>query len=132
MRWWTFCESAWGCLFGLILEDVVSDKCLDDLLFPLRCLKIVLQKGLTVDFEKVSRSWLVCKSEQEKQQCFRSLVHLLAGGSQVYLVTARTSFVPFCPATALESLIILSMLGYVGAQMEHENILGKKYIVRDV
>ncbi len=62
-----------GVYSVFIARIIASDKRLDSrlLLFSRALpLKIVLQKGLTVDFEKVSRSWLcLCKSqEQEKQQ----------------------------------------------------------------
>ncbi len=43
---------AWGCLFGLILRMSLLDKRLDVTSVIAVPFKIVLQKGLIVDFEK--------------------------------------------------------------------------------
>ncbi len=52
--------------------------------------KIVLQKGLTVDFEKSQVLACLVSQEQEKQQRFLlSWLEFLAGGSQVYLVDSK-------------------------------------------
>ncbi len=59
LRWWTF--KSLKCFIWSLSLRMSSDKArrTSPSYFLCGAFKIVLQKGLTVDFEKVSRSWLL-------------------------------------------------------------------------
>lgn len=121
-----------GVYSVFVLEDVASDKCLDvtSVISSAVPFKIVLQKGLTVDFEKSPGLGLFGKSGAGKTTTLLAiLAQFLAGGSQVYLVDGKNEL------QALSNLLerasgvsdVLSMLGYVVAQMEQrEAFLGEE------
>lgn len=121
-----------GVYSVFILEDVASDKCLDvtSVISSTVPFKIVLQKGLAVDFEKSPGLGLFGKSGAGKTTTLLSfLAQFLAGGSQVYLVDGKNELQALSNVLQRASGVsdVLSMLGYVVAQMEQrEDFLGKE------
>lgn len=121
-----------GVYSVFILEDVASDKCLDvtSVISSAVPFKIVLQKGLIVDFEKSPGLGLFGKSGSGKTTTLISfLAQFLAGGSQVYLVDGKNELQALSNVLQRASGVsdVLSMLGYVVAQMEQrEAFLGKE------
>ena len=121
-----------GVYSVFILEDVASDKRLDvtSVISSAVPFKIVLQKGLTVDFEKSPGLGLFGRSGSGKTTTLLSfLAQFLAGGSQVYLVDGKSELEVLSNvlqrATGVSD--VLSMLGYVVAQMEQrEKFLGQE------
>ena len=121
-----------GVYSVFILEDVASDKRLDvgSVISSTVPFKIVLQKGLTVDFEKSPGLGLFGRSGSGKTTTLLSfLAQFLAGGSQVYLVDGKSELEVLSNvlqrATGVSD--VLSMLGYVVAQMEQrEKFLGQE------
>lgn len=120
-----------GVYSVFILEDVASDKRLDvtSVISSAVPFKIVLQKGLIVDFEKSPGLGLFGKSGAGKTTTLLSfLAQFLAGGSQVYLVDGKNELQALSNVLQRASGVsdVLSMLGYVVAQMEQrEDFLGK-------
>lgn len=121
-----------GVYSVFILEDVASDKRLDvtSVISSAVPFKIVLQKGLIVDFEKSPGLGLFGKSGAGKTTTLLSfLAQFLAGGSQVYLVDGKNELQALSNVLQRASGVsdVLSMLGYVVAQMEQrEDFLGKE------
>lgn len=121
-----------GVYSVFILEDVASDKCLDvtSVISSAVPFKIVLQKGLIVDFEKSPGLGLFGKSGSGKTTTLLAfLAQFLAGGSQVYLVDGKNELQALSNVLQRASGVsdVLSMLGYVVAQMEQrEAFLGKE------
>lgn len=121
-----------GVYSVFVLEDVASDKCLDvtSVISSAVPFKIVLQKGLTVDFEKSPGLGLFGKSGAGKTTTLLAfLAQFLAGGSQVYLVDGKNELQALSNVLQRASGVsdVLSMLGYVVAQMEQrEDFLGKE------
>lgn len=121
-----------GVYSVFILEDTASDKRLDvtSVISSAVPFKIVLQKGLTVDFEKSPGLGLFGKSGSGKTTTLLSfLAQFLAGGSQVYLVDGKNELQALSNVLQRASGVsdVLSMLGYVVAQMEQrEDFLGKE------
>ena len=121
-----------GVYSVFILEDVASDKRLDvtSVISSAVPFKIVLQKGLVVDFEKSPGLGLFGKSGSGKTTTLLSfLAQFLAGGSQVYLVDGKNELQALSNVLQRASGVsdVLSMLGYVVAQMEQrEDFLGKE------
>lgn len=121
-----------GVYSVFMLEDVASDKRLDvgSVISSTVPFKIVLQKGLTVDFEKSPGLGLFGKSGAGKTTTLLSfLAQFLAGGSQVYLVDGKNELQALSNVLQRASGVsdVLSMLGYVVAQMEQrEDFLGKE------
>ena len=121
-----------GVYSVFILEDVASDKRLDvtSVISSAVPFKIVLQKGLVVDFEKSPGLGLFGKSGAGKTTTLLSfLSQFLAGGSQVYLVDGKNELQALSNVLQRASGVsdVLSMLGYVVAQMEQrEDFLGKE------
>lgn len=121
-----------GVYSVFILEDVASDKRLDvtSVISSTVPFKIVLQKGLTVDFEKSPGLGLFGKSGAGKTTTLLSvLAQFLAGGSQVYLVDGKNELQALSNVLQRASGVsdVLSMLGYVVAQMEQrEAFLGQE------
>jgi hypothetical protein len=121
-----------GVYSVFMLEDVASDKRLDvgSVISSTVPFKIVLQKGLTVDFEKSPGLGLFGKSGAGKTTTLLSfLAQFLAGGSQVYLVDGKNELQALSNVLQRASGVsdVLSMLGYVVAEMEQrEDFLGKE------
>lgn len=121
-----------GVYSVFMLEDVGSDKRLDvgSVISSTVPFKIVLQKGLVVDFEKSPGLGLFGKSGAGKTTTLLvSLAQFLAGGSQVYLVDGKNELQALSNVLQRASGVsdVLSMLGYVVAQMEQrEAFLGKE------
>lgn len=121
-----------GVYSVFILEDVASDKCLDvtSVISSAVPFKIVLQKGLSVDFEKSPGLGLFGKSGAGKTTTLLAfLAQFLAGGSQVYLVDGKNELQALSNVLQRASGVsdVLSMLGYVVAQMEQrEDFLGRE------
>lgn len=121
-----------GVYSVFILENVASDKRLDvtSVISSAVPFKIVLQKGLIVDFEKSPGLGLFGKSGAGKTTTLLSfLAQFLAGGSQVYLVDGKNELQALSNVLQRASGVsdVLSMLGYVVAQMEQrEDFLGKE------
>ena len=121
-----------GVYSVFILEEVASDKRLDvtSVISSAVPFKIVLQKGLTVDFEKSPGLGLFGKSGAGKTTTLLAfLAQFLAGGSQVYLVDGKNELQALSNVLQRASGVsdVLSMLGYVVAQMEQrEAFLGKE------
>lgn len=121
-----------GVYSVFMLEDVASDKRLDvgSVISSTVPFKIVLQKGLVVDFEKSPGLGLFGKSGAGKTTTLLSfLAQFLAGGSQVYLVDGKNELQALSNVLQRASGVsdVLSMLGYVVAQMEQrEDFLGKE------
>lgn len=121
-----------GVYSVFILENVASDKRLDvtSVISSAVPFKIVLQKGLIVDFEKSPGLGLFGKSGAGKTTTLLSfLAEFLAGGSQVYLVDGKNELQALSNVLQRASGVsdVLSMLGYVVAQMEQrEDFLGKE------
>ena len=121
-----------GVYSVFILEDVGSDKRLDvgSVISSAVPFKIVLQKGLAVDFEKSPGLGLFGKSGAGKTTTLLAfLAQFLAGGSQVYLVDGKNELQALSNVLQRASGVsdVLSMLGYVVAQMEQrEDFLGKE------
>lgn len=121
-----------GVYSVFMLEDVASDKRLDvgSVISSTVPFKIVLQKGLTVDFEKSPGLGLFGKSGAGKTTTLLSfLAQFLAGGSQVYLVDGKNELQALSNVLQRASGVsdVLSMLGYVVAQMEQrEDFLGSE------
>ena len=121
-----------GVYSVFILEDVASDKRLDvgSVISSTVPFKIVLQKGLVVDFEKSPGLGLFGKSGAGKTTTLLAfLAQFLAGGSQVYLVDGKNELQALSNVLQRASGVsdVLSMLGYVVAQMEQrEDFLGKE------
>ena len=121
-----------GVYSVFVLEDVASDKRLDvgSVISSTVPFKIVLQKGLTVDFEKSPGLGLFGKSGSGKTTTLLSfLAQFLAGGSQVYLVDGKNELQALSNVLQRASGVsdVLSMLGYVVAEMEQrEDFLGKE------
>lgn len=121
-----------GVYSVFVLEDVGSDKRLDvgSVISSAVPFKIVLQKGLIVDFEKSPGLGLFGKSGAGKTTTLLSfLAQFLAGGSQVYLVDGKNELQALSNVLQRASGVsdVLSMLGYVVAQMEQrEDFLGKE------
>lgn len=121
-----------GVYSVFILENVASDKRLDvtSVISSAVPFKIVLQKGLVVDFEKSPGLGLFGKSGAGKTTTLLSfLAQFLAGGSQVYLVDGKNELQALSNVLQRASGVsdVLSMLGYVVAQMEQrEDFLGKE------
>lgn len=121
-----------GVYSVFILEDVASDKRLDvgSVISSTVPFKIVLQKGLVVDFEKSPGLGLFGKSGAGKTTTLLAyLAQFLAGGSQVYLVDGKNELQALSNVLQRASGVsdVLSMLGYVVAQMEErEAFLGKE------
>lgn len=121
-----------GVYSVFVLEDVASDKRLDvtSVISSAVPFKIVLQKGLIVDFEKSPGLGLFGKSGAGKTTTLLSfLAQFLAGGSQVYLVDGKNELQALSNVLERASGVsdVLSMLGYVVAQMEQrEAFLGKE------
>ena len=121
-----------GVYSVFILENVASDKRLDvtSVISSAVPFKIVLQKGLIVDFEKSPGLGLFGKSGAGKTTTLLSfLSQFLAGGSQVYLVDGKNELQALSNVLQRASGVsdVLSMLGYVVAQMEQrEDFLGKE------
>lgn len=125
-----------GVYSVFVLEDVASDKRLDvtSVISSAVPFKIVLQKGLIVDFEKSPGLGLFGKSGAGKTTTLLSfLAQFLAGGSQVYLVDGKNELQALSNVLQRASGVsdVLSMLGYVVAQMEQrEDFLGKEGVRR--
>lgn len=125
-----------GVYSVFILEDVASDKRLDvtSVISSAVPFKIVLQKGLIVDFEKSPGLGLFGKSGAGKTTTLLSfLAQFLAGGSQVYLVDGKNELQALSNVLQRASGVsdVLSMLGYVVAQMEQrEELLGREGALR--
>lgn len=121
-----------GVYSVFMLEDVASDKRLDvtSVISSAVPFKIVLQKDLTVDFEKSPGLGLFGKSGAGKTTTLLAfLAQFLAGGSQVYLVDGKNELQALSNVLQRASGVsdVLSMLGYVVAQMEQrEAFLGKE------
>lgn len=121
-----------GVYSVFVLEEVASDKRLDvtSVISSAVPFKIVLQKGLIVDFEKSPGLGLFGKSGAGKTTTLLAvLVQFLAGGSQVYLVDGKNELQALSNVLQRASGVsdVLSMLGYVVAQMEQrEDFLGKE------
>lgn len=121
-----------GVYSVFILENVASDKRLDvtSVISSAVPFKIVLQKGLIVDFEKSPGLGLFGKSGAGKTTTLLFfLAQFLAGGSQVYLVDGKNELQALSNVLQRASGVsdVLSMLGYVVAQMEQrEDFLGKE------
>lgn len=121
-----------GVYSVFMLEDVGSDKRLDvgSVISSTVPFKIVLQKGLIVDFEKSPGLGLFGKSGAGKTTTLLAfLAQFLAGGSQVYLVDGKNELQALSNVLQRASGVsdVLSMLGYVVAQMEQrEAFLGKE------
>lgn len=121
-----------GVYSVFILEEVASDKRLDvtSVISSAVPFKIVLQKGLIVDFEKSPGLGLFGKSGAGKTTTLLAfLAQFLAGGSQVYLVDGKNELQALSNVLQRASGVsdVLSMLGYVVAQMEQrEELLGKE------
>ena len=121
-----------GVYSVFMLEDVASDKRLDvgSVISSTVPFKIVLQKGLIVDFEKSPGLGLFGKSGAGKTTTLLSfLAQFLAGGSQVYLVDGKNELQALSNVLQRASGVsdVLSMLAYVVAQMEQrEDFLGKE------
>lgn len=121
-----------GVYSVFVLEEVASDKRLDvtSVISSAVPFKIVLQKGLVVDFEKSPGLGLFGKSGAGKTTTLLSfLAQFLAGGSQVYLVDGKNELQALSNVLQRASGVsdVLSMLGYVVAQMEQrEAFLGKE------
>lgn len=121
-----------GVYSVFILENVASDKRLDvtSVISSAVPFKIVLQKGLIVDFEKSPGLGLFGKSGAGKTTTLLSfLAQFLAGGSQVYLVDGKNELQALSNVLQRASGVsdVFSMLGYVVAQMEQrEDFLGKE------
>ena len=121
-----------GVYSVFILENVASDKRLDvtSVISSAVPFKIVLQKGLIVDFEKSPGLGLFGKSGSGKTTTLLFfLAQFLAGGSQVYLVDGKNELQALSNVLQRASGVsdVLSMLGYVVAQMEQrEDFLGKE------
>ena len=121
-----------GVYSVFILENVASDKRLDvtSVISSAVPFKIVLQKGLIVDFEKSPGLGLFGKSGAGKTTTLLSfLAQFLAGGSQVYLVDGKNELQALSNVLQRASGVsdVLSMLGYVVAQMkQREDFLGKE------
>ena len=121
-----------GVYSVFILEDIASDKRLDvtSVISSAVPFKIVLQKGLIVDFEKSPGLGLFGKSGAGKTTTLLAfLAQFLAGGSQVYLVDGKNELQALSNVLQRASGVsdVLSMLGYVVAQMEErEDFLGKE------
>ena len=121
-----------GVYSVFVLEDVASDKRLDvtSVISSAVPFKIVLQKGLAVDFEKSPGLGLFGKSGAGKTTTLLAfLAQFLAGGSQVYLVDGKNELQALSNVLQRASGVsdVLSMLGYVVAQMEQrEDFLGKE------
>ena len=121
-----------GVYSVFILENVASDKRLDvtSVISSAVPFKIVLQKGLIVDFEKSPGLGLFGKSGAGKTTTLLAfLSQFLAGGSQVYLVDGKNELQALSNVLQRASGVsdVLSMLGYVVAQMEQrEDFLGKE------
>lgn len=121
-----------GVYSVFVLEDTASDKRLDvtSVISSAVPFKIVLQKGLVVDFEKSPGLGLFGKSGAGKTTTLLSfLAQFLAGGSQVYLVDGKNELQALSNVLERASGVsdVLSMLGYVVAQMEQrEAFLGKE------
>lgn len=121
-----------GVYSVFILEDIASDKRLDvtSVISSAVPFKIVLQKGLIVDFEKSPGLGLFGKSGAGKTTTLLAfLAQFLAGGSQVYLVDGKNELQALSNVLQRASGVsdVLSMLGYVVAQMEQrEAFLGKE------
>lgn len=121
-----------GVYSVFVLEDVASDKRLDvtSVISSAVPFKIVLQKGLIVDFEKSPGLGLFGKSGAGKTTTLLSvLAQFLAGGSQVYLVDGKNELQALSNVLQRASGVsdVLSMLGYVVSQMEQrEDFLGKE------
>lgn len=121
-----------GVYSVFILEDVASDKRLDvtSVISSAVPFKIVLQKGLVVDFEKSPGLGLFGRSGSGKTTTLLFfLAQFLAGGSQVYLVDGKNELQALSNVLQRASGVsdVLSMLGYVVAQMEQrEDFLGKE------
>ena len=125
-----------GVYSVFVLEDVASDKRLDvtSVISSAVPFKIVLQKGLIVDFEKSPGLGLFGKSGAGKTTTLLSfLAQFLAGGSQVYLVDGKNELQALSNVLQRASGVsdVLSMLGYVVAQMEQrEELLGREGALR--
>lgn len=125
-----------GVCSVFILENVASDKRLDvtSVISSAVPFKIVLQKGLIVDFEKSPGLGLFGKSGAGKTTTLLSfLAQFLAGGSQVYLVDGKNELQALSNVLQRASGVsdVLSMLGYVVAQMEQrEELLGREGALR--
>lgn len=121
-----------GVYSVFVLEDVASDKRLDvtSVISSAVPFKIVLQKGLAVDFEKSPGLGLFGKSGAGKTTTLLAfLAQFLAGGSQVYLVDGKNELQALSNVLQRASGVsdVLSMLGYVVSQMEQrEDFLGKE------
>ena len=121
-----------GVYSVFVLADVASDKRLDvtSVISSAVPFKIVLQKGLIVDFEKSPGLGLFGKSGAGKTTTLLFfLAQFLAGGSQVYLVDGKNELQALSNVLQRASGVsdVLSMLGYVVAQMEQrEDFLGKE------
>lgn len=121
-----------GVYSVFVLADVASDKRLDvtSVISSAVPFKIVLQKGLIVDFEKSPGLGLFGKSGAGKTTTLLAfLAQFLAGGSQVYLVDGKNELQALSNVLQRASGVsdVLSMLGYVVAQMEQrEDFLGKE------
>lgn len=121
-----------GVYSVFVLEDVASDKRLDvtSVISSAVPFQIVLQKGLAVDFEKSPGLGLFGKSGAGKTTTLLAfLAQFLAGGSQVYLVDGKNELQALSNVLQRASGVsdVLSMLGYVVAQMEQrEDFLGKE------
>lgn len=121
-----------GVYSVFVLEDVASDKRLDvtSVISSAVPFKIALQKGLIVDFEKSPGLGLFGKSGAGKTTTLLAfLAQFLAGGSQVYLVDGKNELQALSNVLQRASGVsdVLSMLGYVVAQMEQrEDFLGKE------
>lgn len=121
-----------GVYSVFVLEDVASDKRLDvtSVISSAVPFKIVLQKGLAVDFEKSPGLGLFGKSGAGKTTTLLAfLAQFLAGGSQVYLVDGKNELQALSNVLQRASGVsdVLFMLGYVVAQMEkREDFLGKE------
>lgn len=121
-----------GVYSVFVLEDFASDKRLDvtSVISSAVPFKIALQKGLIVDFEKSPGLGLFGKSGAGKTTTLLAfLAQFLAGGSQVYLVDGKNELQALSNVLQRASGVsdVLSMLGYVVAQMEQrEDFLGKE------